>query len=325
MKVITKNFKNNKFLYYLNGFISLILPKFIYRNKLDKILSSIPHKKLEYIIRRVNYYNKIDKKAQSKSDWERLSNLKIKKKGKTYFFDTYSLTKYFSQSLKANFLFGDINYVPSQISFVKSRPINSENHNSILLKLNKVRHFLFINDNCPVEKKKNILFGRAAVNQKHRIEFYKKYFDNELCDLGQINKGTSHDQWYKKKVSLDYHLRHKFILCIEGNDVASNLKWVMSSSSVAVMPKPKFESWFMEAILVPDYHYIQIKDDYSDLEKKLKFYIKNPEKLKQISINANNYVNQFRDSNDEKIISLLVMEKFFAFTNQKKSLINFLS
>ena len=325
MKVITKNFKNNKFLYYLNGFISLILPKFIYRNKLDKILSSIPHKKLKYIIRRVNYYNKIDKKAQSNSDWERLSNLKIKKKGKTYFFDTYSLTKYFSQSLKANFLFGDINYVPSQISFVKSRPINSENHNSILLKLNKVRHFLFINDNCPVEKKKNILFGRAAVNQKHRIEFYKKYFDNELCDLGQINKGTSHDQWYKKKVSLDYHLRHKFILCIEGNDVASNLKWVMSSSSVAVMPKPKFESWFMEAILVPDYHYIQIKDDYSDLEKKLKFYIKYPEKLKQISINANNYVNQFRDSNDEKIISLLVMEKFFAFTNQKKSLINFLS
>ena len=325
MKVITKNFKNNKFLYYLNGFISLILPKFIYRNKLDKILSSIPHKKLEYIIRRVNYYNKIDKKAQSNSDWERLSNLKIKKKGKTYFFDTYSLTKYFSQSLKANFLFGDINYVPSQISFVKSRPINSENHNSILLKLNKVRHFLFINDNCPVEKKKNILFGRAAVNQKHRIEFYKKYFDNELCDLGQINKGTSHDQWYKKKVSLDYHLRHKFILCIEGNDVASNLKWVMSSSSVAVMPKPKFESWFMEAVLVPDYHYIHIKDDYSDLEKKLKFYIKYPEKLKQISINANNYVNQFRDSNDEKIISLLVMEKFFAFTNQKKSLINFLS
>ena len=306
MKVITKNFKNNKFLYYLNGFISLILPKFIYRNKLDKILSSIPHKKLEYIIRRVNYYNKIDKKAQSSSDWERLSNLKIKKKGKTYFFDTYSLTKYFSQSLKANFLFGDINYVPSQISFVKSRPINLDNHNSILLKLNKVRHFLFINDNYPVEKKKNILFGRAAVHQKQRIEFYKKYFDNELCDLGQINKGTSHDQWYKKKVSLDYHLRHKFILCIEGNE-------------------PKFESWFMEAILVPDYHYIHIKDDYSDLEKKLKFYIKNPEKLKQISINANNYVNQFRDSSDEKIISLLVMEKFFAFTNQKKSLINFLS
>ena len=128
---------------------------------------------------------------------------------------------------------------------------------------------------------------------------------------------------YKRQVSLDHHLKHKFILCIEGNDVASNLKWVMSSNSVAVMPKPKFESWFMENMLIPDYHYIQIKDDYSDLEEKLKFYIKNTEKLQQISINANNYVNQFRDYNDEKLISLLVMEKFFCLTNQKKSLIDF--
>ncbi len=325
MKVIAKNFKNNKFLYYLKGFLSLLTPKFIYQNRLSKILLSIPNEKLDYIQKRVNYYNKIENNNQFDENWPKLSELKIKKKGKTYFFDTYSLTKYFSQSLKANFLFGDIDYVPNKISFVKSRPINSTNHNSILLKLNKVRHFLFVNDNYSIEKKKNILFGRAAIHQKQRVEFYEKYFDNDLCDLGQINKGTSHDQWFKKKVSLDYHLKHKFILCIEGNDVASNLKWVMSSNSVAVMPKPKFESWFMEDMLIPDYHYIKIKDDYSDLEEKLKFYIKNPEKLKQISINANNYVKQFRDSNDEKIISLLVMEKYFSLTNQKKSLIDFRS
>ena len=323
MKVIPKNFKNNKFLYYLKGFFSLLTPKFIYQNKLSKILSSIPNEKLDYILKRVNYYNKIENNNQFNASWPKLSDLRIKKKGKTYFFDTYSLTKYFSQSLKANFLFGDIDYIPNKISFVKTRPINSTNHNSILLKLNKVRHFLFVNDNYTIEKKKNILFGRAAVHQKQRVEFYKKYFDNDLCDLGQINKGTTHDEWYKKKVSLDYHLKHKFILCIEGNDVASNLKWVMSSNSVAVMPKPKFESWFMENMLIPDYHYIHIKDDYSDLEEKLKFYIKNTEKLQQISINANNYVDQFRDYNDEKLISLLVMEKFFCLTNQKKSLIDF--
>ena len=323
MKVIRKNFKNNKFLYYLKGFLSMLSPKFIYQNKLSKILLSISDEKLDYILKRVNYYNKIEHNNQFNKTWPKLSDLKIQKKGKTYFFDTYSLTKYFSQSLKANFLFGDIDYIPNKISFVKSRPINSSNHNSILLKLNKVRHFLFVNDNYTIEEKKNILFARAAVHQKQRVEFYKKYFDNDLCDLGQINKGTTHDEWYKKKVSLDHHLKHKFILCIEGNDVASNLKWVMSSNSVAVMPKPKFESWFMENMLIPDYHYIQIKDDYSDLEKKLKFYIKNTEKLQQISINANNYVNQFRDYNDEKIISLLVMEKFFCLTNQKKSLIDF--
>ena len=35
------------------------------------------------------------------------------------------------------------------------------------------------------------------------------------------------------------------------------------------MPKPKFETWFMEGILVADQHYILIKDDYSDLEENL--------------------------------------------------------
>ena len=201
----------------------------------------------------------------------------------------------------------------------------SENKNSIILKLNKVRHFLYVNDITPIEKKKDILFGRSAVHQKQRIDFFAKHFNNPYCDLGQINKGTKHDQWFKKKVSIDYHLKHKFILCIEGNDVASNLKWVMSSNSVAVMPKPKFESWFMEATLIPNFHYIEIKDDYSDLNDKLEYYIKNLDKLKEISSNANNYVNQFRDENDEKIISLLVMEKFFNFSGQKKSSINFFS
>ena len=99
----------------------------------------------------------------------------------------------------------------------------------------------------------------------------------------------------------------------------------MSSNSVAVMPKPKFESWFMEGKLIPDYHYIQIKDDYSDMEEKINYYIKNTDKLKIISKNANEYISQFKDKESEKIISILVMEKFFSLTNQKKSSINFFS
>lgn len=324
MKVIGKNFKNNKFLYYLKGFFSLLPPKFIYQNKLSKILSSIPNEKLDYILKRVNYYNKIEKKIQPSNDWKYLSDLKLGKKGKTYFFDAFSTARFF-KNYKANFVFGDVNYVPDKPSFVKSRPISKDNQNSIILKLNKVRHFTFVKDQLPVEKKKNILFGRAAVHQNQRIDFYKKYFNNNLCDLGQINKGTDHDFWYKPKVNINYHLKHKFILCIEGNDVASNLKWVMSSNSVAVMPKPKYESWFMEGKLIPDYHYIQIKDDYSDMEEKINFYIKNTDKLKVISKNANEYISQFIDKESEKIISILVMEKFFSLTNQKKSSINFFS
>src|SRR3712207_8514316 len=39
------------------------------------------------------------------------------------------------------------------------------------------------------------------------------------------------------------------------------------------MPRPRYETWFMEGRLRADYHYIEIADDYSDLEAKLKYYI----------------------------------------------------
>ncbi|MEC8175685.1 MAG: glycosyl transferase family 90 [Bacteroidota bacterium] len=324
MRFLGKNFKNVKFFYYLKNYLLLIIPNFFFHKTLEKRLSNFTKNEIDNLIERVNYYNKIDSEVNVDSTWSKLSDLKIKKKGKTYFFDAYSISRNFSPKFKCNFLFGDIDYVPNKPSFVKSRPINNS-QNSILLKLNRIRHFQYVVDNIKLENKADILFGRAAVFQKQRIDFYNKYFNHPMCDLGQINSGTNHDQWLKKKASLDTHLKHKFILCIEGNDVASNLKWVMSSNSVAVMPKPKHESWFMEGKLIPNYHYILIKDDYSDLQEKLNYYKKNTDELKRIAKNANQYTNQFRDINKEKLISLLVMEKFFKLSNQKKSSVNFLT
>ncbi|MGZ8190247.1 MAG: glycosyl transferase family 90, partial [Methylococcaceae bacterium] len=100
------------------------------------------------------------------------------------------------------------------------------------------------------------------------------------------------------------------------NDVATNLKWVMSSNSVAVMPRPKYETWFMEGTLIPNVHYIEIKDDYSNLEEKINYYEQHPNELSQIVENAHNHVSQFLDSFREKIIALLVLKKYFYLTGQ---------
>jgi spore maturation protein CgeB len=56
----------------------------------------------------------------------------------------------------------------------------------------------------------------------------------------------------------------------------------MSSNSIAVMTRPTCETWFMEGKLIPDYHYIEIKNDFSDFEEKLTYYINHPEKAQQI-------------------------------------------
>ena len=314
--------RNNKQKYYLLNYLSLILPDFLFRNRLRKILNSLKNHEILYIKDRVNYYNKLKNHEELPAETNQLKEFKIKNFHRTYFFDTNQYTRFYNKKLKLNMLFGDIVHVPQLPSIVKSRPINNNNQNSILLKLNKIRHFTFTNDKNKFENKKNKLIGRSAISLKHkkRIEFFKIYFNHPLCDLGAINKNTPYPKWLKNKISIEDHLKYKFIMCVEGVDVATNLKWVMSSKSIAVMPKPKIESWFMENRLIPDYHYIEIKEDYSNLETKLNHFIKNTKKCNEIIKNANEYVLQFKNKKRENLISLLVLEKYFHFTNQKKKI-----
>jgi hypothetical protein len=82
------------------------------------------------------------------------------------------------------------------------------------------------------------------------------------------------------------------------------------------MPKPKYETWFMEGKLEANIHYIEVNDDFSNAEEKIKHYIKNTDEGLRIIENANDYVNQFKDSEKEKLISLLVLDKYFSMSGQ---------
>lgn len=188
--------------------------------------------------------------------------------------------------------------------------------NSVLLNLEKIRHFTFVRDTVPFEAKIDKLFYRGGIYQEHRVRFFEKYFSHSLCDLGHTGSKEIFKAWQKPKISIRAHLPYKFLLSLEGNDVASNLKWIMSSNSVAVMPTPKFETWFMEGRLQPDFHYIHINDDYSNLEEKLTFHIANPAATREIIRNANAYTAQFFDDTREDTIAFLVLEKYFYRTGQ---------
>lgn len=212
--------------------------------------------------------------------------------------------------------------MPPGPSIVKSRPIYDNNLNSVVLNLDKVRHFTFINDKKDFRKKKNMLVGRNNAGQLHRIKFLEMYFNHPLCNIGKVNKDYNHDNLLKGRLTIEEQLDYKFILCLEGNDVASNLKWVMSSQSLAIMPKPKYETWFMEGTLIPNYHFVEIKEDYSDLEERMEYYFSHTDKALEIIKNANLYVEQFKIKPREDLISLLVLEKYFYKTNQKKVIEN---
>jgi hypothetical protein len=316
-KKLSIKHKNNKVHYYTLNFARLLIPDEIFQMYFNHKISFPGNFSIPYISDRLNYYNKLEGHLNLSESVETLKDFRLKKKNKTYFFDCNEYTRYFKSHLKMDYKFGDVTFIPSEPAIVKSRPLRPDNSNSILLNLDKVRHFTFLNDKKDFREKKNMLVSRNYVAQPHRLKFLQMYIDSPLCNIGMINKAPGYKNLLKERLTIEEQLDYKFILCLEGNDVASNLKWVMSSNSLAVMPVPKYETWFMEGRLIPDFHFVLIKDDYSDLVERMNYFMNNENEALNIIRNAKRYVEQFKNRQQEDLISLLVLDKYFYRTNQK--------
>lgn len=273
--------------------------------------SEILHDKVrDDIADRVNYYCKVDSSFHVSNNASSVGSFK-KTKSFTYFSDLKKIVRYFPSSCRFDYIFGDVIDVPSTPSFVKSRPINDKNENSIIVKLNAIRHFDFYKDPYEFRSKISKAVWRGMVYHEHRKKFVDRYFDNENVDVGHNDETLLDDPGYKGFMSVQDQLAYRYIVSIEGKDVATNLKWAMASNSLVMMRKPRFETWFMEGTLISGVHYIELKDDFSDLEEKVNYYNEHVDEALDIIKNANKYVLPFLDSEQEKVLSLLVAKKYF--------------
>jgi len=309
--------KKPKLFYYLQSYAKFFAPNLYYRLKRQSLLQyyvSLDAQTQKSIEARVSYYNKIQTPFKL-SNATTIQSFVKNERHKTYFFDLMEHLRLFDRDLKLNYLFGDITQIPPQPTLLKSRPIEGENQNSVLMKLNQVRHFIFVNDTISYEAKANRLVWRGGVHVAHRIAFMERFFDHPMCDIGQTNKDKI-VKWIKNRMSIKDQLQYKFLLSIEGNDVASNLKWAMSSNSLVMMTKPKFETWFMEGKLIPNHHYVLLQEDYSDLEEKMHYYSEHIDEAKAIIANANAYIEPFKNKKQEDLISYLVLQKYFEKSKQ---------
>ncbi len=301
-----------------------IVPKWLLRMQLKSELAKLEKRDdKEYILDRVNYYCKLTDASEfdRKEFAEKAVTLRDMKRKtvrpSVYWFDFMEYARFFSRSLKAILTPGDINIYLPLPSVTKSRPIHGDNINSVILNLDKVRHFIFVNDSKRFADKKDVAIFRGGIVGKRRLRmrlpFCEKFFGKPGFDVAVLDR--SYPEWYKDKITIKEHLDCKYIMALEGNDVASNLKWVMSSNSIAVMPRPEMETWFMEGRLIPDYHYIEVKPDFSDIEEKMRYYSTHIEEAEAIIAHAHEYVNQFRNSKRERLISLLVLDKYLNIVN----------
>ena len=314
--------KNSNLKYYIRSYLREYTPKIFSQMQLNRILRQLDQRQdKEEIMRRVNYYCKLDKGSnfnrQMWSDKAIMLQDQPVTGQKTYYFDAMEYARYFSQDLRWILDAGDKPYVAPEPAIVKNRPIVEHNENSVILNLDKNRHFLFVRDNKPWRDKRNmtIFRGDLGPRKENRDVFMNRWYGHPMVDAASTNRSEQHPEWQREKLTIGDHLDFKFIMSLEGNDVASNLKWIMSSNSIAVTPCLTQETWFMEGTLIPNYHYIEVKPDFSDLEERLTYYIEHPDEAEAIIQHAHDYISQFRDEKREKLISVLVLKKYFDITN----------
>ena len=310
----------NHVTYYIGAFFMRMTPRFIVSIKEKMLMRAYETMDKKYIEDRVNYYNRLQGVTELPTDSRQLKDHTYanRKGASVYFFDSYEFTRFFPKHLHWIEEPGDVNWLFDKPSITKTRPLTPEDkrfNNSVIFKVEKARHFFFIKDPVPFEqKKKEVIFRGDVYGKPKRIDFLKRFINQPGFDVGDTSYKVD-PSLEKKKMSKREHLDYAYIMVLEGNDVATSLKWVMSSNSIAVMHKPTCESWFMEGRLIPNYHYIEIKPDFSDIAERLAYYNEHEDEAKAIIKHAHEWVEQFLDKKREDVISYLVMKKYFQHTS----------
>ncbi len=297
-------------LYYAGRYLGLGIPGAWYRWCWPRWMVRLRSCEDPAVFRRAAYYNQAENGFDPGDD---VAAFRLQPFGRrtAYQFDLHSGVRYFPSTYRVGYQFGDIRQVPELPMLVKSRPIEGDNRNAVLFKLNKIRHFYFVRDRLRFEDKRDKLVWRGRACQPHRKVFLAHYYEHPLCDVGHYHGRHQDVVWTKPRLTISEQLQYKFVLSIEGNDVATSLKWILSSRSLCFMRRPRFETWFMEGKLIPGRHYVQLRDDYSDLEEKIDYYCSHPVAAGEILDEANRWVMQFQNPLIERMTMLLVLWRYF--------------
>jgi hypothetical protein len=299
--------------YYLRNIARDLSPQSIFRWRLDAIFRRIGEYDVDDLSRRLNYYNKLSGYAPAGPYTSTIGDIPMAKS--MYYYDLKEHARYFPRDLKLNHVFGDVTHVPARPAIVKSRPIGGNNHHSVLMKLEKFRHFYFPRDRSAFRDKKPMAVWRGGTHNPKRMALLALPRDPALCDVGQTH-GERAAEMRKRFLSPVEQMQFRYIISIEGNDVATNLKWILASNSLCIMPKPVYETWFMEGSLAPGRHYAEVRDDFSNLEETIGYYEDHLDEAGELIHNANEHARQFFDERREQLLSLLVLHRYFVVTGQ---------
>lgn len=253
-------------------------------------------------------------------------------KDRLYYHDMVHLTHHIPNLHSTTFLFCPKDRVePFKVpTLVKSRPIH--NHGaSILMNMNYARHFQSVfkvdKDDIPFHEKQDRLVWRGAdtgcgfgnnipkrdVSRETLVQLYADH-PNPNIDIGiysnSTKKNTVNSMYSKPSIELSEMLKSKYLLSVEGNDVSTNLKWILYSNSVPFCPPFTMQSWILEDQLKPWEHYIPLRSDFLDMEDKLEWAFNHPTVCQRIASQGREYMKSFLDPNTEKTITRHILSLY---------------
>lgn len=317
--ILGKYRKNSRFLYFVVNLLRLCVPGFFYRLRRMWLLGRCTGENAKRFKCRADYYCKLDPATRLGPSATRFRFKIFTGNSRNYQFDLGQYIRYWNRNYPIEFRFNDDTELFHSPIFTKARLIDGDVRNLVVINMDKVRHFDFVHDRVSYQSKKNQVVWRGPAHQPWRIEFLNNFYGITRCDVGRTDKNPNGIHQRKPWMSITEQLKYKFILSIEGNDVATNLKWIMSSNSLCFMTRPTKETWFMEGLLKPNYHYVMLKNDCSDLLEKMDYYLAHEDEALAIIDNAHKWVAQFQNPRDEEIVSLLVLQKYFKMTGSLKT------
>src|SRR5690606_5010135 len=174
-------------LYYFKSFAFNALPAPFFRWKYKQLKRFEKTCNQEELHARLDYYFKIQEKFPIPAKATAIKDFK-RSKGTGYYLDLKEFLHYFKKEARLAYHFGDDTHINPYPTLFKARPIGEGNENSILFKLNKRRHFNWVNDSIPYSEKKDMMVWRGGAYRALRREMIEKIWDHPLCNVGQTNK-----------------------------------------------------------------------------------------------------------------------------------------
>ena len=177
-------------------------------------------------------------------------------------------------------------------------------------------------DNIPFEEKKGAIVWRGSIRGKNtdgdncvnilklldknaiskemayekmmgisRFRAVEQFFGANFVNFGIVSNDiyTGRHDFYgdrrSNRLSKAEICSYKYLLSLEGGDVATNFIWGANTNSIVFKQEYPWEV-FYDAHFLPWIHYIPIKYDLSDLEEQFYFCEKNPALCREIINNA---------------------------------------